>query len=219
LVDTLSKGFVKQISLRAMIGIVSFALGVALANLMISMRAGSIKSTTSASDCAITYDPTVVQKLRRPDDAWLFEAFQERPLYAMPDCIVEAYSLTWIPSFQPPVVVRVWRSGGEVFIVAKELDSKWRMEIGSIKQTNSRSLTFAEWRDFTRLLDQASYWELPETADEILPNDGAMWIVEGLSSKHYHWVRRRVPDQQFAEICKHIMKLSGLETAHALYIQ
>ena len=104
-------------------------------------------------------------------------------------------------------------------MVAKELDSKWRMEFDSIKQTNSRSLTLAEWRDFTRLLDQASYWELPETADEILPTDGAMWIVEGLSSKQYHWVRRRVPDQQFAEICKHIIKLSGLDTAHALYLQ
>jgi hypothetical protein len=208
----------KQISLRAMIGITSFALGVALANLMISMRPGS-ESRTSATHCVIIYDRTVVQKLRRPDDLWLYEAFQERPLNAMPDCVNEAYSLTWIPSFHPPVVVRVWRSGSEAFIVAKELDSSWRMEFGSIKQTNSRSLTPAEWRYFIRMLNQASYWELPETADEILPNDGAMWIVEGLTSKRYHWVRRRVPNQQFAEICKHMIELSGLETAHVLYLQ
>src|SRR5678816_2223781 len=201
----------KQLSLRVIIAIATFALGVALADLMLYTRRISLEPITAPTDCAITYDPAVVHKLRRPDDEWLYEAFQERPLYAMPDCVDEAYSLTWIPSFHPPVVVRVWRSGSEAFIVAKELESKWRLDFEKIRQTNSRALTHAEWREIKRLLNQVSYWELSDTVDEILPNDGAMWILEGLLSKQYHWVRRRVPNQQFAEICKHIMRLSGLE--------
>ena len=39
-----------------------------------------------------------------------------------------------------------------------------------------------------------------------------------LRAKEYHWVRRRVPSEQYAEICKHLIRLSGCETAHALYL-
>lgn len=174
---------------------------------------------TPASDCMPRYDENVISNnLRETDDPDFFRAFQELPLYALPDCVDEAYSLTWIPSFHEPVLVRVWRSGDQSYLVAKSLDSKGEPRLGKVKEANVRPLTNFEWRDVTETFKRNSYWELSSTTTEIVPNDGAVWLVDGLHSKKFHWVRRRVPDERYAEICKHLIRLSGLETAHGLYL-
>ena len=87
------------------------------------------------------YDNVVTKNLRENDDPQLFSAFQELPLYTMPDCVDEAYSLTWIPSFHEPVLVRVWRSGDRAFMVAKRLDNKGWSRFGKVSESNSRPLT------------------------------------------------------------------------------
>lgn len=208
----------KRILIRAIIAVIAFALGIASAATWIT-RPSTISTPTLTGDCAPRYDESVVARsLRDNDDPQLFSAFQELPLYAMPDCVDEAYSLTWIPSFHGPVLVRVWRSGDRAFMVAKGLDTKGWSRFGKVNEANSRALTNFEWRDLTDLLNRKSYWELSSTADEISPQDGAVWLIDGLRSKQFHWVRRRVPNQDYAEICNHLIRLSGLETAHALYL-
>jgi len=180
-------------------------------------RAGNT-TNNQAIDCAPVYDATLVAKQIKPtDEPKLYASFEELPLYAMPACIDEAYGLTWIPSFHAPVMVRVWRTGDRYFMRAKQFDNRdWRN--GCVKDTNARALTVAEWRDLLTLLNRNSFWNLPSTIDEVLPNDGAAWLVDGVRAKEYHWVRRRVPNEQFAEIAKHFIRLSGLQTAHALYL-
>jgi hypothetical protein len=208
-----------RIAVSASIAIIAFVLGVASAAIWISQRPSPIAPLPSSIDCAPLYDATVVAKrIREDDDPQFFAAFQEPPLYAMPDCVDEAYSLTWIPSFHPPVLMRVWRSGDRAFMVGKQLDSKGWSKFGNLKDINARPLTKFEWRDLSDLLNRTSYWQLPSTSNEVLPEDGAAWVVEGHRAKQYHWVRRRVPNEQYAEICKHLIRLSGLETAHALYL-
>jgi hypothetical protein len=103
-------------------------------------------------------------------------------------------------------------------MAAKGLDTKGWSKFGKVKEANSRPLTNFEWRDFTDLLNRKSYRELSSIADEISPQDGAVWLSDGLRSKKFHWVRRRVPNEEYAEICKHLIRLSGLETTHALYV-
>ena len=209
----------KRILIRAAIALIAFALGIASTAIWISKRSTSIRTPEPSSDCAPHYDASVVAKsLREDDDPQFFSAFKELPVYALPDCVDEAYSLTWIPSFHAPVLVRVWHSGNHAFMVAKTLDSKGWSKFGSVKEDNSRPLTDFEWRDFKDLLNRASYWDLPSTVDEINPEDGAVWLIDGLRTKQYHWVRRRVPKDQYAEVCKHLIRVSGLETAHALYL-
>lgn len=175
-------------------------------------------TNTQTADCASVYDATLVAKQTKPtDEPNVYDSFEEPPLYAMPACIDEAYGLTWIPSFHAPVMVRVWRTGDRYFMRAKQLDSlDWRN--GCVKDTNARALTVAEWRDLLMLLNRNSFWNLPSTIDEVLPNDGAAWLVDGFRAKEYHRVRRRVPNEQFGEIAKHFIRLSGLQIAHALYL-
>ena len=209
----------KRISLLALTALVSFAVGIASATIWISKRRPTVPPVASSHNCRPLYDATVVSKrINENDDPQLYGAFQELSLYAMPDCVDEAYSLTWIPSFHPPVLVRLWREGDRSFMVAKELDTKGWSKFGSIKETNSRALTQFEWRDFTDLLSRTSFWDLTSTVNETLPQDGAVWLVDGLRAKQYHWVRRRVPNDQAGDISKHLIRLSGLETAHGLYL-
>jgi hypothetical protein len=209
----------KRVLIRASIAVVAFLLGIAAASIWISTRPSKVATSTLSKDCTPQYDANLVAKqIRENDDPDLFRAFQQLPLYALPDCVDEAYSLTWIPSFHAPVFVQVWRAGDQAFIVAKALDSKGWSKFGNVRESNSRPLTKFEWRDFSDLLSRASYWQLPETVDEIVPQDGAVWLLDGLRSKQYHWARRRVPKEQYSEICKHLIRLSGLETAHALYL-
>jgi hypothetical protein len=173
----------KRILIRAIIAVIAFTLGIASAAMWIK-RPSTIANPTPSGDCAPRYDESLVYKsLRENDDPQLSSAFQELPLYAMPDCVDEVYSLTWIPSFHAPVLVRVWRSGDHAFLVAKALDTKGWRKFGNVKETNSRHLTNFEWRDFSDLLDQVSYWELSSTVDEIIPHDGAVWLIDGLRAR------------------------------------
>ena len=208
----------KRILIRAMSAVITFALGIASAATWIK-RPSTIPAPTPSVDCAPRYDENVIAtSLTEIDDPQLFRAFQELPLYALPDCVDEAYSLTWIPSFHAPLFVRVRRSGDQAFMVAKQLEPRGWSKYGKVKQTNSRPLTAFEWRDFTDLLNRNFYWKLSSTADELSPEDGAVWLIDGLRSRDFHRVRRRVPNEAYAEISKHLVRLSGLETAHALYL-
>lgn len=209
----------KRILIRAITAGIAFALGVASAAIWIKSSRNIVAPAPSGA-CVPRYDEKVIAtSLRENDDPEFFRAFQELPLYALPDCVDEAYSLSWIPSFHPPVLVRVWRSGDQAFLVAKSLDSKgWSGRFGTVEESHIRPLTSFEWREFTDLLKRHSYWELSSTTTELLPQDGAVWFIDGLRSKQYHWVDRRTPDKAYAEICKHLIRLSGLETAHGLYL-
>ncbi len=205
--------------LFALTALVCFAVGFTSYTSCISDRTPAVPPVVWTSDCTPLYDATFVrERLHEEDDPKLFAEFQEPPLYTLPDCVDEAYSLIWIPSFHPPVMVRLWRSGDRAFMVAKKLDSNKWSSSNTIQETNFRALTPYEWRAFTDLLDHSSFWELPSTIDEVEPDDGAVWLINGLRGKQFSWVRRRVPNEQFADISKNLIRLSGLETAHALYL-
>ena len=182
---------------------------------------------TVSHTCEPVYDDNVVKELvperkdkeyLKPDTQTLLRAFREVPLYAMPECVDEAYSLAFLPSFHPAVFVRVWRSGNDFFLVAKRLDRKRAGAFGSVKESSARSLTNSEWRDLTEQFTRAQYWDLAETTNEPLMNDGAAWLLEGWNVRNYHRVFRRIPNDELAQISKRLIQLSGLDTAHDLYL-
>jgi len=143
----------KRRSLFFLTAIVSFVFGIASAGIWISKRSPTPPPITSSTDCTTVYDAAIVNtRIKDNDDPQFFAAFQEPPLYVMPDCVDEAYGLEWVPSFDGPVLVRIWRSQNRYFMVAKELDSKGWSKFGKIREANTRALTPFEWRSFTDLL-------------------------------------------------------------------
>jgi len=224
--------------IRGAVAFATFVLGVAC----VSISAPKLRScvidftdnqqsspvrTIPPQTCEPVYDANRVKQLTRehdisdfpePDDRDLFRAFQELPLYAMPDCVDEAYSLTFLPSFHPPVLVRVWRVGDQSFLAAKRLDRPPGYRFGNLKESNLRPLTDTEWREVTGRFGRANYWDLAETVNEPLMDDGAAWILDGWNLRNYHRVIRRIPNNDLAEISKRLIQLSRLDTAHDVYL-
>jgi hypothetical protein len=135
-----------------------------------------------------------------------------------PDSIDEAYLMTWIPSFDHPVTILVWRSGLQAFISAKTVYGQGSPRYGRVIQINNRPLTISEWRQLAVVLNQTSFWNIPATRNEVAPEDGAVWRVTVFRHNEYRHAIRRVPEDPFADFCQHLIRLSGLETAHELYL-
>jgi hypothetical protein len=213
----------RRFTLRLTIALLTFIIGAVVASMWISKHRLSIPSikqnSNQSSECIPVYDPSIAAKrLREDDDAKAFAAFKELPLEALPACVDESYRLMWFPTFHSPVVVRLWRAGDKYFVVSKQLSGKGGYEIGDLKIERTRLLSENEWREFMNAVNQTSYWEFPSTVTESIPNDGAVWIVEGIKNGNYHWARRVTPSSQYTVLCKYLIKLSGLETHHELYL-
>jgi hypothetical protein len=210
--------------LPILVALASLGIGVVSTIFIYNRRARNpqviISKGCIPSDCAVSYDADLVaQRIKENDDPEFFAAFQELPLYAMPACVEEAYSLEWLPAFNGPVTVRVWSSQNRYFMVAKVLDSKGWSKFGKVAATNARELTSFEWRSFTDLLMWNSFWQTPSTVNETSPNDGAVWLLNGWRRNEYHWVRRRVPDDRISGPSHYLIQLSGLPTGYELYTE
>ena len=134
------------------------------------------------------------------------------PLEELPLCVDESYRLIWIPTFHPPVSVRIWRSGEKQFLVTKQLDGRGGYGMGQLAFQDLRSLSDDESKEFMRLLGQSGYWDLPSHDDSLPPQDGATWIIEGIRNRKQHQVNRHSPSSEFREACVYLVKLSGLKT-------
>lgn len=208
----------KRVTLRFAIALLTFFIGSAAATFWIVRRNYPAQTVKAIPDCIPSYSPEVYTG---QDKTWgkdVLARFNEISLGNLPPCVDESYRLIWLPTFHPPVAVRVWRSGEKYFLVAKQLDGRGGYGMGNLSIQRTRSLTESEWMDFLNHIYPASFWELPSTIDEPLPNDGAVWVVEGVRNKQYHSVKRVNPQEQFADLIKYLIKMSGLETEHDKYL-
>ncbi len=208
----------KRIALRLAIALLTFLIGIAAVTFWIVTRRESTKTTEKNLDCIPIYNPDVYVGQEQTWGAVTLARFNEMPLENLPACVDESYRLVWMPTFHSPVAVRVWRSGDKYFLVAKQLDGRGGYGIGNLSIERTRSLTESEWMDFLNHIYPASFWGLSSTIDEPLPNDGAAWVMEGIRNKQYHSVKRVNPQEQFADLIKYLIKMSGLETEHDKYL-
>lgn len=138
------------------------------------------------------------------------KAMGERSLLSYPESRAESYRFLWLRTFHHPVAVRVWRSGDSRFLNVKQLSGAGGYEPGRLITNQTRQLTNAEWDGFVSLLDRSCYWQLPAEIDD-MGNDGAQWILEGVSEGRYHVVDRWTPRSgDFREVCLYLLKLSNL---------
>lgn len=151
----------------------------------------------------------------------LFKVFQEEKFEgnkfhngkAFPDIAQpsEIYRFFWLRSFHNPVVIRIYRIGGEKYIVAKQTDGKAGYQMGNLVKSVSRKLTDSEWCEFINLLDKADFWSKNKLDLATLSNDGAMWDLEGARDGRYYASGEQSPvDGSFYDACLYLMKISGL---------
>jgi hypothetical protein len=117
---------------------------------------------------------------------------------------------TWLPSFHPPVIVRVegLRSASP-HLIAKQLSGAGGYDPGVVAKQIDRRLSPVEAVALRHVLLRTNVFDLP--ALECRGGmDGAKWIVEGLGKDGYHFVARWSPDDgKVHETGLALLKLTG----------
>jgi len=152
-------------------------------------------------------------------EAWYgkqLRALEERPLCTGSTQVLESYRFTWIPSFDPAVVVRIDVTATGYQLTGKILDGAGGYEPGALARQVIHSLSDADVARFSDLLGLARFWEVPTVPRQrSLGCDGAQWVLEALSPKGYHVVDRwtpysQGPDRQFRAVAEWMLEMSGL---------
>ena len=107
------------------------------------------------------------------------------------------YRLTWLPSFDHSIVVRIEQRAKGYRLEAKAESGAGGYEPGHLARDTVRSLSAAERDAFEHLLQESNFWHLPTVPP---PNgrmglDGAQWVLEGIADGRYHVVDRWSPEQ------------------------
>jgi hypothetical protein len=60
-------------------------------------------------------------------------------------------------------------------------------------------------------VEQTAYWKMPTELEDEGGCDGDQLIVEGVQNGNYHLVDRWMPQPDYIELCRHMLKLTGLD--------
>jgi hypothetical protein len=228
----------KRLTLRLLISLTTFALGVMVTVLYLTRPAPSdfippvvMHESPSASappSCfpglslevdklnASSYFPPGVFYPQPQQEKFIVEwytkhlsAMGETSLLSQSNSQAESYRFLWLRSFHHPVAVRIWRSGDGQFLNVKQMSGTGGYEPGNLISDETRPLTQTEWDEFIRLSGRACYWQLPTENNE-MGKDGAQWILEGRRERRYHVVERWSPGGgDFREACLYLLMLSN----------
>ena len=142
-------------------------------------------------------------------------AMHETPLCIRPGLHIETYRLTWLPSFNHSVIVRLELDSGKYLLHARSETGAGGYEPGSLAHDSVMALDSGDVRVLSDLLQRSNFWTMPT----ILPRpggiDGAQWIMEGLVGNRYHVVDRWSPqpdgaDSTYRELAAWLLSKSGL---------
>ncbi len=123
----------------------------------------------------------------------------------------EIYRFTWLRSFHNPVVIRFQKQGNDHDLTTKEM-TDYDGYIPNKTIVNSvRCLGNAEWGEWELKINRLNFWQQPTHDPEPRPMDGAEWILEANIKGKYHFTTRTMPDNNYQETCKYLLRLSGLK--------
>jgi hypothetical protein len=133
------------------------------------------------------------------------------PALAQSDPNATVYRLLWLPSFHQSVCVRIERTGAGARLHAKVLDGEGDDEPGQIAIDRTVTLNAEHWNHIGRLLQEASFWELPTKLEDDGGSDGDQLIVEGVNGGKYHVVDRWEPDPSYEALCGTMLELTQID--------
>lgn len=119
-------------------------------------------------------------------------AMEEKPLSSPATDQPDVYRLLFLPTFRPPAVVRLPIDSGAWHAVYKRSDGRGGYESGRLVSETRRTLSPKQAAEFSRLLEQAGFWEMPSSEDSA-GCDGSRAVLEGVRSGRYHVVDRWSP--------------------------
>ncbi len=136
-------------------------------------------------------------------------AMEEESLLDINDEDAEVYRFLWLRTFDRPILIKIAKTNYKITFSMKELDGTGGNEPGKISNTNEFSLSDDDFCRILDLIDKANFWQMP-IENDVMGNDGAQWVLEGVKDNRYHIVDRWSPREgDFREVCIFLLKLSG----------
>ena len=206
----------KKLAVRLLVAVVTLSLGIGLA-VYLKRRAHDKRCSESSYFAAPLFSEGDERRsvfLRR-----YLEAQQERGFSCL-DENIEAYRVLYIPAFDYPTTVRVWRDGDQYQMTIKQLEDDWVPSLNgenkpaTIRFNTTRTLTAAEWRQFKERLAIANFWSLPPADPDSIGLDGVLCTLEGKSAGRYHVVFRWGDETGFMDACGYLLRVAKVEWKH-----
>ena len=86
--------------------------------------------------------------------------------------------------------------------------------------SQSKILTYSEWKDFKALIDKINFWHLPNEVNHI-GCDGGAFYLEGYLRVKYHIIYRWTPPEEsnFYKCYQYLEQISGLSDLYKQYFK
>jgi hypothetical protein len=124
----------------------------------------------------------------------------------------EIYRFTWLRSFHNPVIIRFVKHDNAYTLYTKELLDNDGYIPQEIKVNAKVEMTSLDWQNFKSKIDDLDFWNIVSNDTEPRPNDGAEWILEGVTKNEYHFITRTSSgDAKYRACCKYLLFLSKLK--------
>lgn len=127
-------------------------------------------------------------------NAWYsghLRAAGEPSLYAARSAMTageQTVRFTYLPSFGPPVIVRIaFSASGEARLIAKQLSGAGGYAPGIIARQVDRQLSAGETARVQKLLADPTLTPPPAPNCGPPGNDGSQWIIERIDARGYHF--------------------------------
>ncbi|MCC6505680.1 MAG: hypothetical protein BWZ07_00099 [Alphaproteobacteria bacterium ADurb.BinA280] len=125
----------------------------------------------------------------------------------------ETYRLTYVPTFDNPILVRVWFDGDVGLLSATRFEGEGGYQIGDPKAQAKRDLSPQEVTRLRALVEAVGFWS-PIRYRPREGLDGSTWIFEGRRDGHYQQLVRWSPEAGAErDFGLALIRLSGLTTA------
>jgi hypothetical protein len=212
----------KKIIIRTAIALLTFLIGIGIFCWWIFTDIQVVPAPETYIGCNFenTADCLISETDRNFWEEEILFGFAEKPLPEFSGSFDESYRLVLLSTFDAPLAVRLWRKGGEYFIVTKKLSGRGGFGLknfGELTYEKKRNLSEREWNRTLLLLEQTSFWRMSPRIKVPIMNDGAEWILEGSKEKDTHAVIRASPKKDFRKLCDHFLQLSGFTEEYKRY--
>jgi hypothetical protein len=115
----------------------------------------------------------------------------------------EMYLMEYSPSFDPRLMVRIWKTASGCYLMANSdfILHPWEQH---------RELTGDEWDSLKNDIDRAEFWQMP-IYDGKMGFDGFRLTITGHAARRYRTIDRWCPSGPFLELGQYIARLAGAE--------
>ncbi|MBI5401828.1 MAG: hypothetical protein HY959_00365 [Ignavibacteriae bacterium] len=171
-----------------------------------------VDSTGVPVDPNINYFPLELDSAKVPFFSKMLFAMYEPVLY---DCKMdkESYRFLWLRTVKNPVAIRLEKIKDTVIMYIKVTTGQGGVAPGRLKVSDSKVLTAKEWNEFSELIKQCDFWNMPALDNE-KKISGEQWIMEGYKKDDYNLTEIWNPelDDALRKACEYLLNVSGVPT-------